>query len=91
MASWLSPFGFLCTVHMLEAKVGGARRMSFRNFTTGVSQSFGGTYQELVSGERIVYTDMFDNPQLPGELKVTVSLNGGLRRYRGQYRAKRYP
>ncbi len=74
VASWLPPFGFLCTVHELEAKVGGAHRMTFRNFTTGRSHSFGGIYQELVPSERLVYTDKFDDPNLPGEMKVTVTL-----------------
>ncbi|MGX5719054.1 SRPBCC family protein [Shinella zoogloeoides] len=74
VASWLPPYGFLCTVHELDAKVGGRHRMSFRNFTTGESHAFGGTYLELVTGERLVYTDGFDDPNLPGEMKVTVSL-----------------
>lgn len=75
IASWLPPFGFTCTVHELDAKVGGKHRMSFRNFTTGDSHSFGGTYLELLPGERLVYTDSFDDPNLPGEMKVTVNLN----------------
>jgi len=74
MASWLPPFGFTCTVHELDVKVGGKHRMSFRNFTTGDSHSFGGTYLEIVAGERLVYTDKFDDPNLPGEMKVIVSL-----------------
>lgn len=74
VASWLPPFGFTCTVHELDAKVGGRHRMSFRNFTTGKSHSFGGTYLELAPGQRIVYTDSFDDPDLPGEMKVTVNL-----------------
>ena len=74
IASWLPPFGFTCTVHELDAKVGGKHRMSFRNFTTGQSHAFGGTYLELVPGERLVYTDGFDDPNLPGEMTVTVSL-----------------
>jgi uncharacterized protein YndB with AHSA1/START domain len=74
VASWLPPFGFTCTVHELEAKEGGRHRMSFRNFTTGHSHAFGGTYLELVPGERLVYTDRFDDPGMPGELKVTVTL-----------------
>src|SRR5215213_11294762 len=74
VASWLPPYGFICTVHELEAKVGGTHRMSFRNFTTGGSHSFDGIYQELVPGERLVYTDQFDDPILPGEMKVTVTL-----------------
>ena len=74
IASWLPPYGFTCTVHELDAKVGGNHRMSFRNFTTGDSHSFGGIYLELVAGERLVYTDKFDDPNLPGEMKVTVDL-----------------
>lgn len=77
VASWLPPYGFVCTVHALEAKVGGAHRMSFRNFTTGESHAFGGTYVELEPGRRLVYTDKFDSPALPGEMKVTVSLTPG--------------
>lgn len=74
IASWLPPFGFLCTVHELDARVGGRHRMSFRNFTTGSSHSFGGTYQELIPGQRLVYTDRFDDPGMPGEMTVTVDL-----------------
>ena len=74
MAKWLPPNGFVCTVHHLDAKVGGSFRMSFRNFTTGKSHSFGGQYLELVPGERLRYTDKFDNPNLPGEIHVTVAL-----------------
>jgi uncharacterized protein YndB with AHSA1/START domain len=73
VASWLPPFGFLCTVHELDAKVGGKHRMSFRNFTTGNGHSFGGTYLEVVPGERIVYTDSFDDPNLPGQMKTIIS------------------
>ncbi|MBN9044785.1 MAG: SRPBCC family protein [Rhizobiales bacterium] len=76
IASWLPPYGYVCSVHELEAKVGGHHRMSFRNFTTGGSHSFGGTYLELVPGKRLVYTDKFDDPNLPGEMKVTVTLKG---------------
>lgn len=75
IASWLPPFGFTCTVNELEAKEGGRHHMSFRNFTTGNSHSFGGTYLKLVPGETLVYTDAFDDPKLPGEMKVTVTLN----------------
>jgi len=74
IASWLPPFGFLCTVHELDARIGGKHRMSFRNFTTGHSHSFGGEYLELVPGQRLVYTDRFDDPNLPGEMTVTVAL-----------------
>lgn len=74
IASWLPPFGFLCTVHELDAKVGGQHHMSFRTFTTGGSHSFGGTYLELIPAEKLVYTDRFDDPNLPGEMTVTVEL-----------------
>ena len=74
MAKWLPPNGFTCTVHHLDAKVGGTFKMSFRNFTTGASHSFGGKYLELVPGQRLRYTDKFDDPNLPGELLVTVTL-----------------
>jgi len=73
MAKWLPPNGFTCKVHHLEAKVGGAHKMSFTNFTTGQSHSFGGKYLELVPHERIRYTDIFDDPNLPGELQVSVT------------------
>lgn len=72
VASWLPPYGFVCTVHEQDARVGGRFRMSFRNFTTGESHAFGGTYLELVPGERIVYTDTFEDPNLPGEMRTTV-------------------
>ncbi|MGN6461422.1 MAG: SRPBCC family protein [Pseudolabrys sp.] len=75
VAKWLPPNGFTCTVHHLDAKVGGTHKMSFRNFTTGLSHSFGGQYQELVPGERLRYTDKFDDANLPGEMQVTVTLN----------------
>jgi uncharacterized protein YndB with AHSA1/START domain len=74
VAKWLPPNGFTCTVHQFDAKVGGTHRMSFRNFTTGDSHSFGGQYLELVPGERLRYTDKFDDPNLPGEMQVTVTL-----------------
>ncbi len=74
IASWLPPYGYVCSVHELEAKVGGHHRMSFRNFTTGESHFFGGEYVELVPGERLRYTDKFDDPNLPGEMHVTVTL-----------------
>lgn len=74
LAKWLPPNGFLCTVHSFEAKVGGTFKMSFRNFTTGKSHAFGGEYVELVPGERVRYTDKFDDPNLPGEMQVTVTL-----------------
>lgn len=74
MAKWLPPNGFTCTVHQFEGKVGGSFKMSFRNFTTGHSHSFGGKYLELVPGERLRYVDKFDDPNLPGEMQVTVTL-----------------
>ena len=74
MAKWLPPYGFTCTVHQFEAKVGGTFRMSFTNFTTGNSHSFGGKFLELKPNELIRYTDKFDDPHLPGEMKVTVNL-----------------
>jgi uncharacterized protein YndB with AHSA1/START domain len=74
LAKWLPPNGFTCTVHHLDARVGGSFRMSFRNFTTGAGHSFGGRYLELVPGELLRYTDRFEDPNLPGEIRVTVTL-----------------
>jgi uncharacterized protein YndB with AHSA1/START domain len=74
MAKWLPPNGFTGKVHQMDPKVGGIHTMSFSNFTTGKSHSFGGTYLELVPSERIRYTDKFDDPNLPGEMTVTVTL-----------------
>jgi len=74
MAKWLPPFGFTATVHESDVREGGSYRMSFTNFTTGASHSFGGTYVELKPNERIRYTDRFDDPNLPGEMSVTVTL-----------------
>ena len=74
MAKWLPPFGFTCTVHELNAVVGGSFRMSFTNFSSGNGHSFGGEYLELVPSEKIVYTDRFDDPNLPGEMRTTVTL-----------------
>jgi len=74
MVKWLPPQGFTGKVHHLEAKVGGSYRMSFTNFGTGQSHSFGGTYRELVPHERIRYTDKFDDAHLPGEMQVTIDL-----------------
>ena len=74
LAKWLPPYGFTCTVEHLEAKVGGTFRMSFSNFTSGNGNSFGGEYKELVPGELVRYTDKFDDPNLPGEMQVTVKL-----------------
>lgn len=74
MVKWLPPHGFTGKVHHLEAKVGGTYRMSFTNFTTGNSHSFGGKYLELVPNEQIRHTDQFDNPGLPGEMVTTITL-----------------
>jgi uncharacterized protein YndB with AHSA1/START domain len=74
MAKWLPPNGFTGKVHHLDARVGGTYKMSFTNFTTGHSHSFGGEYLELVPNERIRHTDKFDDPNLPGEMVTTVSL-----------------
>lgn len=74
LCKWLPPNGFTCTVHHLQATVGGTFKMSFTNFTSGKSHSFGGEYQELVPAQRIRYTDVFDDPNLPGTMNVTVTL-----------------
>src|SRR5262245_5695872 len=71
---WLAPYGFTCTVHQLDAKVGGTYKMSFTNFSTGNSHSFGGKYLELETGRRIVHTDAFDDPSMPGEMRTTWTL-----------------
>jgi uncharacterized protein YndB with AHSA1/START domain len=73
-AKWLPPNGFTCKVHHFDAKVGGTFKMSFTNFTTGASHSFGGEYRELVPHERIHYTDKFDDPNLPGEIMTIIDL-----------------
>ena len=74
MAKWLPPYGFTCKVHQMDARVGGTFRMSFSNFGSGNGHAFGGEYRELVPGERIRYSDVFDDPNLPGEMQTTVSL-----------------
>jgi len=74
LAKWLPPFGFTCKVHHLDAKVGGTFKMSFHNFSSGNGHSFGGEYLELVPGALIRYTDKFDDANLPGEMRVTVTL-----------------
>jgi uncharacterized protein YndB with AHSA1/START domain len=74
LARWLPPNGFTCKVDKLDAKVGGTFRMSFRNFSTGNAHSFGGTYLDFVPGERLRYTDKFDDPNLAGEMVTTVTL-----------------
>lgn len=74
LAKWIPPHGFTCTVHHLDARAGGSFRMSFRNFTTGESHSFGGSYEDLIPGSSLRYTDRFDDPALPGEIVVSVNL-----------------
>ena len=74
IASWLPPYGFLCTVHEMNVKVGGTFRMSFHNFSTGNGHSFGGKYLELKPGEFLKWTDKFDDPNMPGEMTNTVWL-----------------
>ena len=78
MAKWLPPNGFTGQVHQMDAKVGGSWRMSFTNFSGGGSHSFGGKYLELVPGERLRYTSVFDDPNLPGEMTTTVTLKRGV-------------
>ena len=73
LVKWMPPHGFIAKVHNMDFRVGGSYRMSFTNFTTGQSHSFGGTYVELLAHERIRYTDKFDDPNLPGEMKVSVT------------------
>jgi uncharacterized protein YndB with AHSA1/START domain len=75
MSSWLPPYGFICSVHQFEARVGGTYKMSFRNFTTGNAHSFGGSFLEIKENEFLKYTDKFDDPNLPGEMITTVWLN----------------
>lgn len=74
IASWLPPYGFLCTVHEMKAEKGGTFRMSFTNFSTGNGHSFGGTYVDVKPNEFLKYTDRFDDPNLPGEMTTSVSL-----------------
>ena len=74
MCKWIAPYGFTCHVDHLDARVGGTFRMSFKNFSTGQSHSFGGEYRELVPNELLRYTDKFDDPNLPGVMQVTVRL-----------------
>jgi uncharacterized protein YndB with AHSA1/START domain len=74
MSKWLPPHGFTGKVHSMDARVGGSYKMSFKNFTTGDSHSFGGKFLELVPGERLRYTDQFDDPNLPGEMVTTVTI-----------------
>jgi len=74
MAKWLPPNGFTCRVHHMDARVGGSFKMSFTNFSNGGGHSFGGEYLELIPGEKLRYTDKFDDPSLEGEIEVTVKL-----------------
>ncbi len=74
IAKWLPPYGFTCNVQHMDAQVGGTYRMSFTNFTTGNQHAFGGEYRELLSPEKIRYTDRFDDPNLPGEMLTTITL-----------------
>jgi uncharacterized protein YndB with AHSA1/START domain len=74
MASWLPPYGFVCKVHSLDFKIGGTYKMSFTNFTTGSSHSFGGQYLEILPNEFLKYTDQFDDPNLPGQMITTLKL-----------------
>jgi uncharacterized protein YndB with AHSA1/START domain len=74
MAKWIPPFGFTCTIHHMDPKVGGTFKMSFTNFTNQESHSFGGEYLELVPNQFLRYTDVFDDPNLPGVLQVSVTL-----------------
>jgi len=78
MAKWLPPHGFTGKVHSMDARVGGSYRMSFTNFGTGKAHSFGGKYVELTPGERIRYTDKFEDPNMPGEMQVTITLQKNL-------------
>ena len=73
-AKWLPPAGYTCTVHHMDAKIGGTFKMSFTEFNSGHSHSFGGSYLEMVPGEKLIYTDVFDDPNMPGEMTVTVIL-----------------
>lgn len=72
MAAWLPPYGFICKVHHMDAKIGGTYKMSFTNFTTGTSHSFGGEYLEIKANELIKYTDQFDDPNIPGQMITTI-------------------
>ncbi len=74
MAKWIAPYGFTCKVHHMDVKVGGTFKMSFTNFTSGNSHSFGGEYLELIPSEKLRYTDKFDDPNLPGEMQTIVTL-----------------
>lgn len=73
MAAWLPPYGFICKVHSMDFKIGGSYKMTFTNFTTGNGHSFGGTYLEIIPNELLKYTDLFDNPNLPGQMITTIT------------------
>ncbi|WP_445660869.1 SRPBCC family protein [Acinetobacter sp. F16] len=75
LVKWMAPHGFTAKVHHLDAKVGGSYKMSFSNFTTGTSQSFGGTYHEIMPNQLLRYTDQFDDPNLPGQIEVTIQFH----------------
>ena len=75
LVKWMAPHGFTAKVHHLDAKVGGTYKMSFSNFSTGTSQSFGGTYHEIIPNQLLRYTDQFDDPNLTGQIEVTIQLN----------------
>ena len=75
LVKWMAPHGFTAKFHHLDAKVGGTYKMSFSNFSTGTSQSFGGTYHEIIPNQLLRYTDQFDDPNLPGSIEVTIQLN----------------
>jgi uncharacterized protein YndB with AHSA1/START domain len=74
LSKWIPPYGFTCKVHHMDAKVGGTYRASFTNFSTGKAHSFGGTYRELVPGEKLRYSDKFEDPNMAGEIEVTILL-----------------
>lgn len=74
LASWIAPYGFLCKIYSMELQVGGHYKMGFTNFGTGSSHSFGGEYLEIVPNEKLVYTDVFDDPNLPGQIITTITL-----------------
>ena len=77
-ASWIPPYGFLCTAHEFDARIGGTYRMSFTNFSTGSSHYFGGIFLELEQNESLKYTDKFEDPNLPGEMITTVTIKKGI-------------
>lgn len=76
LVKWMAPHGFVAEVHSMDLRVGGGYKMSFTNFNTGASHSFGGTYREIKAGELLRYTDRFDDPNLPGEMSITITFRG---------------